>query len=216
MSQRTTGLTAICILAITLGGIGLITGALKVVGIVGGAALQQSMGGQPGMQPEALQIQEDMMKALQKLPSQNRALQVLLAGLHLLVASGLLAGGIMCLQLKSAGRVLLMSVCLLAIGYELVNLWPTWESLQVAQQYMPRLLAASVPKGGNQPPNMEQTMGTVGTIVTVVQYVLMFGLVAIKCMFYGIAALYLTRESIAVRFRGASVPASDDPMAWRG
>ena len=107
LSGRPGVLTAICVIAIVLGGLGLGTGLLAVVSLVGGEAIQAAIPDNPGMDEEMKKIQTEMEQEMQAVTDRYWGYHAVFLLGHFAVATGLLAGGIMAIKMNPKGRTVL-------------------------------------------------------------------------------------------------------------
>lgn len=203
MNQRPGGLTAVCVLAIVLGAIGLLTGLLGIVQILAAPAMQNLFSGMPGMNDEFTKVQMEMSAEMMAVAQSRPVLTWSLQIVHLVVACVLLAGGIMAVMLKPAGRRLLLGVFAGAIVFELVRIVPavmmTQENMAIVEEYMPRLAEASN-QGGQAPPGMDQTIGTFAKVGAIAGLAMQVAMMLFKCAFYLIGALYLSKPSVVMLY----------------
>ncbi|MFZ1934566.1 MAG: hypothetical protein WCB27_22670 [Thermoguttaceae bacterium] len=202
--QRPGGLTAVCVIAIVLGAMGLCFSVLGVASLAFQGQLQKFAKQQQqlpaGMANGPLKTQmEAQMKTqgkinevAQRVSHRHLGASSAILVLNLLVSAGLLAGGIATLKLSPKGRQFLIAVFLAAIVFEIVR----GVVLVLTQLDMAAELSA-IPNAGAGPAEMMLTMMKVMAIGTMVLWLaLALGLV----IFYGIGASYLRRPTIVPLF----------------
>jgi hypothetical protein len=214
-ARRPGGLTAICVLAIVLGALGLIMGCFGAVSQAFAKQMQNSLAGIQGAgNAEVVELQKEMNAKMLETANKHAVLNKILVVVQLAVAGSLLAGGILSLQLRPFGRTLLLSAFIAAIVFELVRLFPTIEVQRATQavmaEYMPKLMRAQAPQG-NQPQGMDEAMGGIMTMAGVVGMVFSLGMLAVKGVFYLVGIVYLCKSSVAALF----VPPPRDTNEWR-
>ncbi|MCA9202462.1 MAG: hypothetical protein KDA59_05440 [Planctomycetales bacterium] len=197
-------LTALSIITIMLGGLGLASAVMGIVTTIAAPYLQNAM------QPPA-NAQIDPMTQLQL--DMNRAQYTLLAKLfwpligfgigHVLVAGLLLTGGVMSLMKKPFGRTLLVATFLLAILFELCRSYLTgvqmMETYEIMNEYMGQM-AGAMP--GPAPPGMGQMMTTMSKVIVIFQAVVAGIWLLVKLVFYATSYVYLRRPDIRQHFDG--------------
>jgi len=197
--QRPGGLTAVCVIAIVLGAMGLLTSLLAL----GGRALKEPLENamrvqpQPGMSEDFAKAQKEMQDVGQKYPGITMGITVL----NLVIASSLIAGAIMVLNLNPKARTLLVAVFAAAIVFEIVGGgFMVFIQLDMAPA-MSRMMTANTPKGG---PGAEQAAVVTAMVAKVVMFLviaLRVGWILAKIVFYGFGARYLCRPNIRQLFQ---------------
>lgn len=210
MSQRTGGLTAVCIISIVLGCLGLLAG---LGGIVGEAASDQMQGLakslSAGAPPEVKEMQEDLFVETQAIAKRWRPVTWPLLGVKIFVALGLLIGGILALQIRAAGRKLLQVTFLLGIAYEvaytLANSMLQMEVMQATGKIVDRMIE-SMPAGGPKGGGLEimRISGMIGIAFTAL-FAIAWGI------FYLVGLLYVGKSNIEALY---AAPASE-PDTWQ-
>lgn len=203
--RRPGGLTAICVLAIVLGALGLFTWLMGVAGLFGGKQMQQAfqMQNQPGMDDEMNQIMKDMQDDSFDLQARYFIPNAAVLGVHLLVAVLLLVGGLGTLGLKPNGRMILMGVCALAIlleaGRTVVYVSLQTQNMSVIDGHMQRMLTAS-PQGAKNK-QMADIMKVTMRVALILTFVF-YGIIELaKVSFYLASLIYLTRPKVKALFQ---------------
>ena len=198
------GLAVICIIAIILGVIGLITGAIQVATLTVGKQFQQMMQGtnQRGLSPQQVEVQKQMQDELNAINDQLLVPSAIKAVVHLAVATLLVVGGIMSLLMKPSGRIVLLGVCALALFYEaghtVLDTMVQMKVITVMETYFPKLLSLG-PQGPGQA-QAEDALKVGMKIGMVIGLVFAFTMVFIKVVFYCITLFYLNRPRIKSLF----------------
>ena len=202
--RRPGALTAICVIAIILGGLGLLT---SVGGLVSQIFLPwiQSTFSTPATGSGPMQVQAEMQGEMNQVGSKFRAVNIVLAAAQLPLTICLLAGGIMALNGKRLGRKILAGACLAAIAFvvahTVVAMIVQWQTVGVMSRFMPKMIAAQ-PGGAN----VQQAEQMVTTIMSISGYVGMaiVGAIALtKLIYYGLSVAYLNRQSTRAFFGDA-------------
>jgi hypothetical protein len=213
---RPGGLTAICVIAICLGGLGLGSSLWAMAALTFQKQLQQTFAppqpsgtGNPALNAQLaaqLAAQRDMNHKMQAIGDRYRTANLALALLNLFVAGGLLAGGIMALMLSPLGRTLLVTVFALAIAlvivrgtfyvFQQLEMWPVMS--EFADRITPT--APKGPPGAGPPGGMMKTIMT-GTFAVVLA--LCLALDFAKLVFYAYGVHYLRRPAIRRLFEPA-------------
>jgi hypothetical protein len=199
--QRPGGLTAICVIAIVLGGLGLCSSLFGLAALAFQDNLekfamqqQQMPQGMPNgpfkQQMEAQQkMQKEMQKGMTEVGHRYRGFTIGTTLLNVLFASSLLIGGIMVMKLNPAGRKFLVTVFIAVIVFEIVR-----AAITVVMQLDMAAAMASAIQGG---PNNQQAAFLATTMKLGVYLGMAFGVVwgLAKIIFYGIGASYLNRPN---------------------
>jgi len=199
--RRPGGLTAVCVIAIVLGALGL---CMSLVGLASLAfqdkleefAMRQQQP-PPGMPDGFLKAQMEMQKKIQEI-QQNvthryRGANMGILLLNLVFASSLLAGGIMTLKMNPTARTFLVGVFAAVIVFEIVRTVVT-----VFMQLDMFAELSTIPSVGSGPADVILTFAKVVAIGGMA-----FGIVLGlgKVIFYAIGACYLRRPNIRQLFQ---------------
>ena len=202
-------LTALCVLAIVLGALGLINVLMSTAGLLAGQYMQKAMRVQqnPGVSQEMQDAQnkmQDEMYAVQRKYWWPIAIALLLrAGVALL----LLVGGIRALGMSEAGRQLLLIAFGVALPFELAHaILQTIIMLEnmTAMHGFAEALSNEMPKDG--PPQMQGFIQTVMQGTLIVSLVFMYLWALVKCGLYLWGLLYLRRDRIKALFQASTNP----------
>ena len=146
---RPGGLTAICVIAIVLGGLGLASSLMTLASLAARPWLQQTIAG--SMPPQRSQKLRDAQLAMQEqIETVNRRYETLNWGFglaNLAVSAALLAGGIMALRRRPKARKFLIAVLAVTILVEVlravVHVVMQLAMMPVIAESMSRMMAAA-------------------------------------------------------------------------
>jgi hypothetical protein len=193
--RRPGGLTFVCVVAIVLGGLGLLGAFLGIASLAAGSAVQDafSMRQQPGMGDEVVDAQIEMQKRIQAVTDHYWGFHLGFSLAHLVVAGILLAGGIVALRRGPGGCKFLVTAFVVAILFELsrvvfgtivqIDMWAA------ISDSMSRMAENPAGDGGQS----GALMATVMMVSFIVGIALTICFVLAKVIFYGVGARYLSR-----------------------
>jgi hypothetical protein len=190
------------VIAVILGGLGLLGSLVAVAGLAAGSRLQQAMTWSPPGpdRDKMVDVQRTMQRKIQAVADRywwpNLGFSLLNAGL----AASMLAGGIMVLNRAARARKLLMTVFAVAILFEIsrtiVHAFMQWETAAVMSDLLPQMMGASRPVHG---PNAQQA-AAIGAaiakagIIVGLAFNLIFSLA--KLIYYAVGWSYLRRPAV--------------------
>lgn len=207
---RPGGLTALCILAIVLGALGLMTGLLGLAAAALQDPLQKLAAGiQPEQGEEAARMQQQVADESRDFAKQHFVRNLVFSLARLVVASCLLFGGIFALRLNAAGRKILLFAFAAGILFELFQIWPMIEVLGFTDRVMEmqQQMVGNAPNGGDA----AGTMRLMAKMVAVMQVAMMGGMLLTKIACYGFGLWYLTRPHISALYVRPALPEGE----WR-
>jgi hypothetical protein len=204
-------LITVCVLAIVLGALGLLTGIAQAVGLVAGQRIQQSFqpAPPPGVGGEAFEIQKQMQDEIYAIEAQYFLPKAVLAVVHFVVALSLLVGGILALARRPEGRSILVMVCILAVCYEAgrsaIQVAVALKTTPVVEAFMEKSISAQ-PQGGNQQAQeaVAKMMKASVKIGMVIGFVLAGVIVLVKVVYYVASLIYLTRPKVKALFTSST------------
>jgi hypothetical protein len=208
-SNRPGWLTALCVVCVVLGALGLMNALMGTAGALAGPYLQALIQPKPSpsMPPEMQQAQQDLQDELQAVQDRYFVPLVAWIALRFIAALLLLIGGLQCLSLRESGRKLLIAACAVAIGFELshailqsiVNM----ENLAAFNSFGDTFLQ-SMPEGSQASPGMQNAMRSLlrGTIIA--GLVVFYLLVLLKVGLYLFGMIYLQKLHIRALFKEGS------------
>jgi len=202
--QKPGWLTALCVLCIVIGTLGLMNGLIGLGATLFGEQLQQVL----GSMSKGQQTQPELQKLQQKLQDETRAINeqffvptLIAVLLKVSISAVLIFGGIRALSLKRNSRSLLMWGCIVALLFELglsvLQSVMYMETLAVYNQLLDNFLQ-DLQRDRNVVP--AQAMMTIMQVALYAGIVVFFILQFIKVVFYFWGANYLRRPAIAALF----------------
>jgi hypothetical protein len=212
VTQKTGRIKAICIIAIVMGCLGLLSVLGGTAGLLFGKQIQSAVSptNQPGVSQEMVRVQKDMEKALQSVQDRFFAVNVALIVMLAFVAFALLIGGVQSLRRVPPARKILVTACSAALVYELVKIARDVaiqaQTIPMTLQHTERMISA-----GNGPPgavDFAMTAARVGIVVGI-----LFGAawVLAKLVFYSISVWYLRKPAVSAYLDGHDVaPATNN------
>jgi len=210
--RRPSGLNAVCIIAMILGGLGLMSSLLGLGSLALRPWMQKTfqVQQQPGMNKEFVNVQRDMQRKTNAVTDRYLGFNWGFSLVNFVLGASLLVGGILVLQLKPKGRAFLAAIFAATIVFELVRI-PTYAVMQreiasVVADSMPRMMNAAAAKGGAGADSAAALATTAMKIWTfvVIAFTLIFGLA--KVIFYAVGARYLGRPHVRRLFPPAAPP----------
>jgi hypothetical protein len=208
-ATRPGGLTAVCIIAIILGSLGLLGSLAGLVRHVCQSVVTETFATQrpqnvPKELREMVEAQEQMQKKTQAVENRYWKITLGMTGLNLLFAASLLTGGIMALKLIPKARTLLVAVFAAAIAFEIVcaviTVFMQMDLAEAMSGPMTRMMQSTAPKGGGT--EQVAAMGSImAKIIAFVGIATTVGYALAKIIFYGVGVGYLGRPKIRELFQ---------------
>jgi hypothetical protein len=199
--KRPGGLTAVCVIAIILGVLGLGSSLMTLASLAMQSSMEKAfkMPRQPGMPDNFVQIQEEMQKKIMEVNHRYSGLLTGIGLLNLVIASCLLAGGIMAIKMKPNIHRFLVGVFLAAIVFEViaavVGIYMQLEMSSIITDFMSKMVT-SLPKGAKGGDEAAAIMMTAAKVGVIIGMVFSLGWALAKMIFYGVSASYLRRPNI--------------------
>jgi hypothetical protein len=203
---RPGGLTAVCVIAIVLGGLGVFASLSAFTMSLLGNQIQQfqQQFAAAGSPPEVQDVQAEMNAATMQIANRFRLVNIAFSLMHFAVTVSLVAGGIWALLLQEQGRRLLWAVCLVAIVFELArsvpNILMQMENAALMEEYMPRLMQAQTP--GDQDAQVAEFGRMFARFSMIMGWVIFAGWLSLKLVFFAIAARYLGSPPVKAIYSG--------------
>ena len=198
-------LTALCVICIVLGALGLMNALLDTAVELAGPRFQAMLTprGSPGMPDDFQQAQQDLMDELNALKNKYFALSLGLLACRFVVAGLLLLGGLRCLGLSEGGRKLLIVACAVALLFEvsraIIQSVIYLENLTAMNSAVERF-QSSLAKG-NSPPGMQAVMKWTIRVSTVLPIVMAYVLGILKSAMFVFGLMYLRKPHIKALFK---------------
>lgn len=203
-SGRPGWLTALCVLCIVLGALGLLNAVLGTAIEVAGPAFQQAMMPKGGNMPDDFQqAQQDLMDEINAIKKKHLLSIYGLLAFKFIAATLLLVGGLRCLSLGETGRKLLIIGCGVALAFELtqaiVQSLIQMENLTAMNSAVEKFQSSLA--GNNSPPGMKNVLKWSIRISTIVPIVLQYVMAAVKGGLFIFGLIYLQRARIKALFK---------------
>jgi hypothetical protein len=208
--DRPGGLTALTILCIVLGALGLVSGVWAGVGLAIGRQLQQAfvVPAEDGEGSAAAEIQARMQSAALELNDRYLPLHLVVLAAQLAVCGGLVYGGIQALRLQPGGNTVLKRACLAAVVFELARLVPNlfiqMQLFAIYQEYLPRLMEASASPQGPAAEQFPAVLAGMARAILIFSLVVLGGWTLVKMALYLFTVRYLGRPHVRQLFGGAA------------
>jgi hypothetical protein len=203
--QRPGGLTAICVIAIVLGSLGLCFVLFTAGSMALATTIQRMVEEQQrtAMNNPAHDANLEMQKKMQAIGDRHRGSNLALLLANTVLAGSLLAGGIAALRMVPKARTFLLAVFVAAILFVIlravIEAFGQIEMAAVISDSMRNAMATAVPRGPAagqataQATHMATMFAKVGVFLGMAVTVV---LALAKVIFYGIGARYLCRPDI--------------------
>ena len=203
MSRRTGGLTAVCVIALVVGILSVLSGLFQFTNLLFADKLQAAVAGiQPGA--EAQQLQQEMSQQTAAISRKYAVYHWLSASTQSVLAWIMIVGAVMTLRLKPAGRKLLLAALIASLLFEpakaVLTAAVTRETAPIILASMQQAAKASAPPGAKPPEGIDPMISGISQLVVVMQWVMLIGMTALWCVFYLIGAWYLTRPAVKALF----------------
>jgi hypothetical protein len=197
-APRVGRIKTLCIIIIVLAGLGLASALMGAVGLLAGQQMQAAftMGNQPGVPPRVQDLQRDMQRGIQAVQDQFLAVNAVLLAGHVIVAAGLLLGGIQSLRRKFPGRKILIAACLSAIAFELIR-GTVQAFIQVRlMSVMTRFFQEMMQVSMNEAAEAAEWVAWSARAAMVVGVLMLIGWILAKVVFYSFAVWYLRKSAV--------------------
>jgi hypothetical protein len=201
---RPGALTAVCIIGMILGGLGLLAGMWGGAMALFGAQVQQwqAQMGTVGSPQAMVDVQAEMNAQQIAIFNRFRIVNLAVAVALTAVSAALLVGSIRAMKLQERGRRMLRAACGAAIVFELCRAVPQGlmqlEVMALMEDYLPRLMEASAPGAqGQQIAAFGEMMARFSIIM---QWVVFFGWLILKLVYFGLSFHYLGRPKTKTLF----------------
>ncbi|HXT59609.1 MAG TPA: hypothetical protein VN699_13295 [Pirellulales bacterium] len=215
MSRRTGGLTAVCVIAIVVGVLGVLSGLSQIANLTVGGRMQSAMLAlQPQINPGMQAAQQEMLEKTLAVNAKYAIYLWISIGMQLVLALAMIVGAILALSMRPAGRRILLAALVASLLFEPARTVLTStivkETGPITAQYMQNLGKVSAPPGAKPPPGFEEMMGGMSQAVVAVQWVVLIGMAAAWCIFYLVGVWYLAQPAVKALF----APAAPSGPQW--
>ena len=198
--RRPGGVTAICIVAVVMGVLGLFSGTIKGVNVLFGAEMQQVFGSMGAVTQEQATIQQEMNAAVAEEMSRFAIANSILCVSQLAFCGALIYSGLKTLKLKAAGRKLLLAVFACLLVYEIGQLITTviqqLAMSPIMELYMPRIMKGT--SGNNA--GAEKFGQAIARMSIIFGIVIQCVWTLIKFIFYAVAIVHLRKAKVISLF----------------
>jgi len=204
-SGRPQILTALIVICLVFGILGLMNSLFGVVGVIGGQQLQQAF--QPKMPsdvPQGMQKAQDKFQSdINNLQTKFRLEMIGTLAFRFVAALLLAIGGIKALGKKESGRKLLVAGCAVALAFELVQAivqtMINTEMMTAFNSYMESVMQSLPEKPGTE--NVKRVMQTVLKVTMYGAIATTYILMAVKGGVYLFGLIYLRKPHIREQFK---------------
>jgi hypothetical protein len=190
-------LIAVCVLAIMLGCMGLITGLTSFVALVAAPQLNQEILNQ--LPEQQAKLQSEMIGKVNAVTARWRPLLYAVNAARVALAVLLLTTAIMTIGWKPLGRTLLSTTMLLGIAFEVLKAVPEgllqYQNQKITGEYMGRIMASG--KAGPGADAMGEALSSGILFMTIAMLV---GWTAAKIIYYALSARYLRSSQVRAQF----------------
>ncbi|MEO8496057.1 MAG: hypothetical protein ABI614_13385 [Planctomycetota bacterium] len=211
IGSRPGALTAICIVVVVLGVLGLFSGVMKGVNVLFGAKMQQAFGSMGAASPQQAKVQQEMNAATAAVITRFAAANTVLCIAQVLLCGGLVYSGLKTLGLKTAGRKLLLAICVCMLVFEIgqmITVVLQQLSLSpIMELYLPRMMKDS--SGNNA--GAEKFGQIIARVSIIVGIVMQCGWTLTKFVFYAFAIRYLGKATVIALFNPSPTSAPLKP-----
>jgi hypothetical protein len=203
-------LTAIGVMGVVLGILGLMTACIAVVALPFQSKLQTAFNQSSPNDPPAVKIQQEMNAAMAAVQDKYFLPNMTFSVLHLVLATCMLIGGILVLRGRPAGRSLMIYVLLAAIAFEVLRtafaVMVQLEVMPITSEFMEKMMKEAGPNGpGRAIARMVSGLSIFGIIMGLIWPL---G----KIIVYGLSARYLASKPIVEHFAGTAPTPAVKPI----
>jgi len=188
----------LCVIIIVLAGLGLASALMGAVQLLVGQQMQAAftMGNQPNVPKRVQDLQRDMQRGIQAVQDQFLAVNAVLLAGYVIVAAGLLLGGIQSLRRKLPGRKILIAACLSALAFELirgtVQAFIQVQLMSVMTRFFQEMMQVSM----NEAAEVAEWVAWSARAAMVVGVLMLIGWILAKVVFYSFAVWYLRKPAV--------------------
>jgi hypothetical protein len=199
-------LKVMCIVSICLASLGIL---VSIAGLFGQLMIDRTEAAtvkfmdalQQGIPQQTKDLQKQLQHEIADVQRYWQSVNLCLAGVNLLVAGILLAGGILALRMKPGGRKLLLAALAIAAVFVFIRLFAEagmqWQISKTMGPFMEQVMQSATPPGTAVPPAQRQMMQKMSRSIMVfsmlVGFVTTLSLALVKIAFY-VAGIWLLRR----------------------
>ena len=205
--RRSGGLTAICVIAIILGGLGLASSMMGLCAMAAKPWMNNAfiMPEQPGKVDKVRDAQLEMQEKVEEVTDRYIGFNLCFLLLNVLIGSSLLTGGILALKLNPTGSRLLIAAFTTAIVFEILRaVLQTFMQIEMAEvmyDSMSRMMQATPSRSGAVPAEATAVTAVFMKIGVYVGLAFTLAFALAKVIFYAIGTRYLQRPNIRQLFQ---------------
>lgn len=202
--DRPACLTFICVTALLLGSVGLLTACTGLLSQVFSSGMQQAIAGMPGgANMPGADVQREMNARIMAVTNRYKWVTMPLMLVKIIVEAALLAGAIMSLGLKPRGRSWLLGALVAAIVFEAIHAVPVLliqrETQLLMSEMMPRMMEAQ--QGPHKaPPGLTDFMSTFFSAIGFATIIVAVGWLVAKIIFCAFGIRYLRQPGMRALF----------------
>jgi hypothetical protein len=202
---------AICVIAVVLGALGFLSALGGIAGLAFSKQIQTafSPSNPPGVPQRMVESQKQMQRDLQAIQDRFWPVNAVLVSAQLLLAVGLLFGGIQGLRRVPPARRILIGTCSAAIVFEVVRAVVQTilqvQTMSATMHHMQQMMQSS----GDAPPGAMDLAMTISRGAMVVGILFALGIVLLKLVYYGLSVWYLRKPEVQTYLDGDAVIAAE-------
>lgn len=192
------------IISIVLGVIGLFSALIGALAYVGDPQQQVTALNAAGKQPAAVvQVQQEMTGAIMALTESWKTYNGIVLIVSLFVSAALLTGGIMGLQHRESGRRVLATTYAVAmplkVAQGVASVYIGIVTMQLMQEYMPKMMQAMAPPGRALPPGTDAA-NSIAQASAMFGVAVGLGWILMQLGFYIVGSIYLRKPDVRAVF----------------
>jgi hypothetical protein len=214
MTKPSGWLHAVCIAAIVLGAMGILTALYSLTYLTAATALRGGLGGYRtlGNDPAEMQIQAEMNKEIMNATRRWMPITLPLLAAEIVISTGLVVAAARTLRRRPAGRCWLVGLFVAAAFLELAQSVPAvavqCKTASILSDSLPRLMAAPMPEGKTAPAEVgvaSELLGKGMTVLGLVGIAFTVLMETAQIVFYVFGVIYLRRPDVREYFSEPAV-----------
>jgi hypothetical protein len=201
---RPGGLTVICVLAMVLGGMGVLAGCFGLAAQALSSGIQQAVVGMPGQNMPGAEAQRKVQEKMMAVGNRYKWVTLSLLVIKIFVEAALVAGALLAWGLNPRGWSWLHGALIAVIVFECVHAIPQ-VLIQVETQSLMKEMMAAQQARNQAPPGLENMMSSIFSAAGILSLVFISLWLAGKLVFYVVGIRYLRKPGTRALF---AAPAS--------